>query len=686
MMRSFYLHRILMSFSLLMFSNFIFGQEIQSCQETQDLALVKTQSPYFESCKNSYDEAFAKGVQHVEIERARIDDYKIEPKFLDLARSQHNLEQHTAYAVSLGTYIALIGVPATFIWHYKIGYQPDRQNPDAPATWNYRTAIAFWLSTISGSFFLGQALNTPMLRFFDILKAISDGAWNWRSNAPKPWNAQIEIIAAKLKYHSIRRKYEEAGTPLPAAYIHIIEDRFDHLETQYINKAKIKIIQVEEQGDRQTVMKSLKMIERTLALPQAPKEVIVDYERLQELTNNYPEGGREKLEMFAESIAHWSKPRKNGQNRPSRQVLYLQGASGTGKTHFIENFTQIFSDPKQTDPSKNRGLPIIHIPLEGSDLQGLIGLDAGDSSDWDKVQNISKLSAALSSLAEDQRFNNAIIVLDEADKFLNGENGAAIRGYLTKEIFNLNTKKIKLHDLGVEVDISGYHFVLIGNAPIYDPSNAFMDRMTVVKFGAFTEDKRINIACNEFGRGTSQIENFQLKDEYLEHIIAGAQRDQQIKPGVRSLLQTVNQYVDHLSVPKRSERAFDFLKHLDTNSQEFFEPYSMYEMMEQKYNRIKENLSPGAQAIITKGFERIKSGHILNEALRPGNTEAHTSLKTFIANLGAMLRVPQTVKNLTEQEESIKGKVQELLRLYPKEVRKKIEDVVKVPNVKIGKT
>ncbi len=638
----------------------------------------------FQLCKASYSKAKDKGPDKIEAEQILSEEYKQDPEYLQKAWTSYRWNLVLRGAVSALTY----GIPFSLAVAYYYKYVQKaivdsnvNKKKSAPiSTMNnlkfVGALIAGTSAWITNNYLLARVLGTPTEGLFSTLHGGIDYSLKYAhsilTNTPLPetWNVEVEIKAAQLQYENIK-------SALPLSYQIAVEDQFTKLHNQYIEPSttRISLLPGKDEGTRKSVLQALRSIERIISIPQKVKKVEVHQEKLKELLSNYPETLQKKLTNFANGISYRSKQDASTQN--FRQVLYLQGAPGTGKTWFAEHFADVFYELSE-DKSISEGLPLIKISLEDvTDLRDLIGQPASRFDDMDRKP--SKFSQALTNLAKNMRYKNAIIVLDEADKFLNSERAAEIRGYLTKEIFNLSTKKMKLHDLGVEVDISNYHFILIGNAPIFDASNAFMDRMTVLKFPAFDEEKRIRIACGEFGKGMSKLdEDISITDENFQLILEGVHKDQVQKPGVRSLLKTVEEYIEHLRNPENLKVKFPFSERLEANSQIYADPYSMYETTLQKFEREKDTLTLSLQKTITQHLDKITKSKLLNEALRPDNAESKKALEIYLQNIDAMMHFPDKVVNLTKNQDTILKNLHELLRLYPEDVRTPIEDLVKL--------
>lgn len=532
-------------------------------------------------------------------------------------------------------------------------------------------------------------------------------AYRSGTKAPELGGVSLTIKAAQFQYEAMR-------DTLPEPYKTAIDDKFHKLVEQYIDHtvSTLSIGGPQDEGMMKNIQNSLNFINRIMSIPQELKPVHLDEEKLEELIANFSDDVKTKIREYASSIASYSRVEqeeitppsfpeyfytpgvtrtKNDANfeqekvkakakdappppkkkekfkRPFRELLYIQGPTGTGKSYFIDRLKDVFYALE--NGKRVYGFPIIRISLEEvKSLEGLIGSP--------NSENIGQFSNALTSLSKGNRFRNALLVMEEADKFLNSDEYSTIRGFFTKELMNLGTKKVMLHDLGVDAWIADYNIVLVANAPIYDASNAFMDRMSIVKFSGFEEDKRLNIGCKYFGSNMSLFENVKVTDEHLMKVVEGVEKDQLEKPGVRTLLKTIQEFVNHLGKPTNAGKDFPFLSRLKINAQISSDPFAQFETTRQKFDAIQKELDESIAADITEHLEALSTSALFNEALRPNNKGDQTKVDNYLQNVNAMMSLPYQIRDLSPDEEQIFKNLEELLRLYPEDVRAPIQKIV----------
>jgi ATP-dependent Lon protease len=165
-------------------------------------------------------------------------------------------------------------------------------------------------------------------------------------------------------------------------------------------------------------------------------------------------------------------------------------------------------------------------------------------------------------------------------------------------------------------------------------------------------------------------------DEHLLNILKGVSKDQESTPGVKTLLQTISEYVNHLSNPDNIASDFVMTDQLERNFKIYSDPYGFYEMTVQKFERNRNSLLPTQQKKIANQIEDITKSGLLNEALRPHNKSERDVLENYLRNIGLLLNVPSKVKDLSDVEELILTRMDKLLRLYPDEVKHPVKDVV----------
>lgn len=643
----------------------------------------------YKICKDSYkkakDQTRLEGEKDDEDEDSNIEEineeYSISKEYLDRAREQFYAKQFNHMLLKFGSSATLfVLVSGAYVLYRKRIGDPIESNGQHLITVTLGTlASAGYLvfDYLSNNLLLGRSLSDTTEKFINTGRSGIEYGIQFLQNywtgekMPEIWNPEIEIEAARLRYFEVR-------DTLPKEYQHNIEDRFEKLTTQFVGKEKsdnlFSLLNINDEGSRKTVYQSLKKIDRIMSIPQKIKPVEVDKEKLAALIENYSIETQKQIITFAENVSHRSKldPKKKITKNLSREVLYLQGSSGTGKTYFIEHLAGVFYTELEGG-KRDYGLPVIKVSLEEvdsiSDLVGKIG--------FEENVNEGLLPLYLSNLPKDNLYKNAFIYFDEADKFLNGENAESVRSYFIKEFFNLSTRKLRFHTLGINAPIDSYNLVLVGNAPIFDSSGAFMERMSPVEFPGFEINKKTKITCDAFGKEIAMLPDFTDSEieNQLQLILSGIKADQK-RPGVRTILKTLHGYIGHLSNPANRNKPFDFVERLNKNSLAFSDPYGRYEMLLKKFNSIKSSLTESIVNRLKYHFDNIRDGGLLNEAMRPKNTEDRKNLLNYLDNIETVMDLPRKVKDLSPNKAAIMDRLNELLRLYPEEIKEPIQDAV----------
>ncbi len=471
------------------------------------------------------------------------------------------------------------------------------------------------------------------------------------------WVPEMQVKAAELHYWKIKDS-------LPQKHQKLIDNIFTNLFDTNMDSGS---------AQKERIQAGLRKIKYILALPKKMMKVKVDEARLSELIQNFNPELQNKLRNYAESISYLSHFDSSLKAIPFRDILYIQGPPGTGKSYFLDRFAEIFYE--EQDQTRNYGLPVIRISLEGiSSLEDLIG----DSDPSSNNEHLSKLAHAFSTLPKDKNYKNAFIIFDEADKTFNKKSSSELTNYFIKTLFASDSSKVQIYGFdGLPIDISNANFLLAANAPVYDAYNAFMDRMTLVQVGPFEIDKRISIACHKFGQGIAKLEGIEISDREMRSIVEAAHKDQENNPGLRSLLKTIGEFVSHLSHPKRRFESFPMLSKLEKNTQIYKDIYSLYEMQLQKYQRRKNDFTSSQQKHIEMRFHKIVNSKLFYEALLPENKAEKKQVENYLNNIDLLMSFPSKVKNLSSQKEQIERYLKNLLKPYSQEAQTTLTDAVR---------
>jgi ATP-dependent Lon protease len=606
-------------------------------------------------CKDSFEQGKKEGLEFFEedAEGSLRDnkEYTSDPYYINLATEwyrQDKIDKFLIYAISYGS---IFFIPASIHYAYSLRYLEN-------ASWmqSFHTVSR----TLFKTYILGQILYKPTADFLDSVRygveRVFRSLFSAGQNSLFPtWIPEIEIKAAEFKYKSLKNS-------LPKGHQRVIEHLFETLTEQEEESHSLNRIQV---------LETLKKIESIQSLPRQMMRVQVDENRLSELIKNYPPDVQKKLINYAESISFLSTIDSASQYLPFREILYLQGPPGTGKTHFLENFADVFYE-ESADHKRRYGLPVIRISLESlSSLEDLIG----NPHNGDKL---SKLAIAFSILPKDKNYKNPIILLDEADKYFNKRSGTEVSSYFLKTLFNNLSQKIHVYGFeGLPIDISNANFILAANAPVYDVSNAFMDRMTVVQFSCFEEQKRLSIACHKLGQFLSKTQHLESSDVDFDQIVEAVHKDQEQNPGIRTLLKTIAEYVSHLNHPKRRLEPFPMLSRLEKNTQIYRDVYSTYEMLFQKFMRKRKDLSVSLRQQIEARLQTIVKSKKFHDALLQENKHERRQVENYLENIALLMNFPYKVKDLKPQKDEIEKQLHSLLKPYPQHVQTHIFDAVR---------
>lgn len=269
--------------------------------------------------------------------------------------------------------------------------------------------------------------------------------------------------------------------------------------------------------------------------------------RLEQVKRNYPSAVRQQIDDMAIRVMSGVAGVKN--------AVYFLGAPGTGKTKLALELAEALD------------VPFINLSAaeKASELFGYQGSSSGRLEDIKELKRFTKeLLGAKDS--EGRRYLNGLIFIDEIDKPLNASgspfSGDAYENNMLKEallkLFDPDAKKsrIRLGDLGVEIDTSSYLIIAAGNAPIKE--SAIASRLSTIVFPAFDYKDRLAIARRSF---QTHINSFQEKfpefqvstpqEALVEQIVRADSHD-----GVRDLLMVIKQYAFFLLEENRPGNTF----------------------------------------------------------------------------------------------------------------------------------
>lgn len=590
-------------------------------------------------------------------------EYEIEEEYRKLAMDQTFWDNLKLTGSTLAVYAA-VSLPFV-IYNYRNQIAPP--HPQAKVKIK-PVPLTFWRKLLSSISPIATQIFSPFL----ISNLISEEArrftsWaqsNLQTWGKKPlvwagilkeakdetkWDAKVEISAFQIKYNAIK-------STLPLDHQRQIEIILGRLEKQYLTTHQISFTLLGSESDKKVISDHLKIIDHIMRLPVKTKKLNNSEfrEPLSNLLSHYHDDIKNTLTDFVSGIS-----RENNSFRP---IVYFQGAPGTGKTYFAKRLASTL------------GLPFAELTLKNSEgaLEELTGRDPRFG--MNPNGGFSKFTLVLADLPADQKVKNVVIFIDEVDKVLNAQNsggysgsnsGSALMVFLLK-LFDRDTKMLRLHDLGVEVDISKAIFVLAGNAPITS-SNEFMRRVHVVNFGSFDQKARTQIACKHFAQVTRSLN---INEAEIKAVSELAEIDHKTNIGIKALLSTLDEYSNYLALKKSEnglKRDFDLGKNLEHHSQAQWDPYTALEFFKRKFETKIQTLSPKTIEFFEKHLKLLeqeipRSAGSQQDLVREG-------LKSYFSNLETVMKLPDGVKNLEEVST-------DFLKIYPLELQPEITGII----------
>lgn len=466
----------------------------------------------------------------------------------------------------------------------------------------------------------------------------------------KSFNPLREYLAVEMRYLAHKNQIPKETQTLIENRLHSIEKEIssqsDRLNLSVLGEAK----DLGEGGIGKYKM-SLAIIMRLMGIPSETKQVDIDAqakEKLAVLLKEVQPNVREAVNDMVSAISINSKKPRNAQS--SRQIFFMLGAPGTGKTRLMSKLANII------------GLPLLKMNFaefkENADFNG-------PSERWEDLKKFSLLTRAITSAQTNApTYKNSIIFIDEVDKAFSPEDiyaSFSSRTLITQvlELLSQDTKYFPLKDLGTSVDVSSYIFVLAGNKPIASAGGAIMNRMNVIKFGQIEEADRIKIACFEFGKHTKDLrypaENHQGVDEsaFID-VIKMAQLDGTLSVGVRNILSTVSEYAYYME--KKSilgdMKTFPYSEKLVQRAKDSYDPFISFDLLSERFKRIDNTMHPSNQAYIQHRLDDLAIEVLKPKTNGSSNQDGQISVKENIENLTQALKIPSQIRNFSENDEA----------------------------------
>lgn len=432
-----------------------------------------------------------------------------------------------------------------------------------------------------------------------------------------------------------------------------------------------------DEKERIAALKGFEKVDRLMNIPRVEKPIVKEkYEAaLKDVLKSYSPQIQESMESLASSIHRRSSGTCESCN-PSRSIYYLMGATGTGKTYLVEQL------------GESLGLPVIILKLSKEhDEFALVG---EPRTKWETDKPFGAFTKLLTSLSKDRNYSNAIIFFDEVDKALNGGysssyekniNGVKSRSLLPflLELFNSNPKPLRLHDLMVSVDISKFTFVLAGNAPVVTTTNEFMARMTTINFDGFDLGKRVDLACEKFGRDLAKYGSVAEDSSEIKTLSEILLADDERNLGVRPLIATLNAYRRHLEENRfeKNKKAFDWKPTFEVNSRNVDDILSKLALLKKNVQKKRESLPSDTHnhpffLTLEDEIARFEGTELLRTF---GGPEKERGGRKSLDRLLDMFKLPVGIKDLS-LDPTLESRLNSLFDIYPEAVKSPVMQVL----------
>ncbi len=611
--------------------------------------------------------------------------YQIEEHFRDLARTQNNEESLS----HLAQQVAIYGLPtlAFIAYKYKTSLRNDEVAPPQHALPNRTARLMMSVGSVIGltfnSYTISQLITPDLQGFIQWAKKNAKNLltrhWNQVSaqigctfcsiletDDANAWDMAVEIKAMRLQFESLRKT-------LAPQHQNQVDEFLTKLEKTYIQPTRATLQFESKYGsesERKTVTNYLYTIDSILSIPRDRLLInkAIAFPRVQKILEPYPENVRTKMLEISSGIEYASHADtfRSKKSRKIRQFLYFLGAPGTGKTHFARAYAAAM------------GLPLVEV-LATKMKEQMVSQNRMEGRDT--YQEPSLFIKELMRLPKQQRYKNAVIFIDEIDKAFASMDSHSYGGEADFRTFLLqlldrDRESIFVKEFNIDLDVSDYIFIFAGNAPLAETGNALMNRMDTIDFGPISLESRLQIACHDFGGKTHDLE---IGDQELQAIVDLSTLDNQKNIGIRSLLNTVGDYIQYLSLktsPFAQNKTFDLAYQLDERSRSIWDPYSDFEILTRKFATIKTQLSPELRDLLTKEFKHIKYSYLpgISSSVR-GEDASRKKAQEYFRNLETLMRLPQSTKNLMDKQGILLANLKELLSVYPSTVQDTVSTI-----------
>lgn len=286
---------------------------------------------------------------------------------------------------------------------------------------------------------------------------------------------------------------QSAGTSCYRIYYAPRTDPLDLFEELYAKKKRFlpysicEAIEIKFSAFRKSTMGEIEILDFlkiALNLPIKSEVPNPQYNEINKYLENYKSANMDILNAVVHHTSNYSV--KIGPNSNFKNILFLEGAPGVGKTKMVEEIARMMN------------IPLITVDLGSADQSHIFGTG-------------SESGLLLKSLIKTP-VRNAVLFLDEMDRVVNGTATPILTSLLP--FFEPNTNYIYNSYLRSDIDISHYFIIGAGNSIPIDV--ALQNRINVVRIEGVTSLMKHKILRKKIDNLLySEVENLNLKYEML---------------------------------------------------------------------------------------------------------------------------------------------------------------------------